>query len=298
MSDTKSTNQKERVSKVRHKPERESGLRRAFVTGQLQTTNTVQTSAPKNSAGSGGESAISGEKVNASEIRFAHDFTRIPAQTTQGLGGLRPGISTEDSPRAALGGARAGVSVDRGSTIRREGDEAADVKITTSNTLPAEWLPHGAFRWHVGFSTTGSNGWIVQRVTNTYDGVDSIGGDISNATVRVTPLYYEAWKVDGESVVSPGDGATNDMFERPDLSTDVNFMDPATSGSFSMAGKVYWTATNPAESGLTEGGVPDAGILLAGTSEPADLGVARLSRLAEGTWDSTVDPPTHTGSAA
>jgi hypothetical protein len=174
-------------------------------------------------------------------------------------------------------------------------DEPAGITISTNNTFPATWYPHGAFRWHVGFQTTGTNGWIVQRVTNTYEGEDSIGGPISNTTVGMTPRYWEAWAVDAGGAVSPSDGATNDMFERPELSTDAAFMDPNTQGRFSMAGEVYWTTTDPATSGMAEEGVPDAGMLLASTSEPADLGASRLSRFAEGTWDSTVDPPTHVG---
>ena len=238
------------------------------------------------------------EMGSASEARFAHDFTRIPTLTTKGLGGLRPGASTEDSPRAALGGAGAISAVARGNTVSREGDEPVDVKINTNDTSPPQWFPHGAFRWHVGFATTGTNGWIVQKVTNTYNGVDSIGGAITNATVGVTPDYYEAWKVDANSAVSPSAGATNDMFERPDLSVDPAFMDPATKGSFSMTGKVYWTATNPTESGMAAQTVPDAGILLSSIGAPADIGVSLLSRLAEGNWDSTVNPPTHEGNAA
>jgi len=208
-------------------------------------------------------------------------------------------VSIEDRPKVPLGGVGAGMAVDLGTAVSRQEDAAAktaDIKITANNTVPPAWFPHGAFRWHVGFATTGKNGWIVQRVTNTYAGEDSIGGAINNTTVGVTPRYYEAWKVDGGGAVSPSNGSTNDMFERPDLSTDPSFMDPSTKGSFSMSGEVYWTTTDPATSGLAEEGVPDAGILLAGLNKPADLGTSRLSRFAEGSWDSTADPPTHSGS--
>ena len=297
MSDAKVANQKERVSKVRRKPERESVLRSTFAASHA--TNTVQTSTFKASSGPGGKPASSVDKIAASKSRIAQNFTQIPTHTTQGIGGLRPGVSIEDSPKVPLGGVGAGMAVDLGTAVSRQEDAAAktaDIKITANNTVPPAWFPHGAFRWHVGFATTGKNGWIVQRVTNTYAGEDSIGGAINNTTVGVTPRYYEAWKVDGGGAVSPSNGSTNDMFERPDLSTDPSFMDPSTKGSFSMSGEVYWTTTDPATSGLAEEGVPDAGILLAGLNKPADLGTSRLSRFAEGSWDSTADPPTHSGS--
>jgi hypothetical protein len=303
MSDTRGTKQKERVSKIRHKPERESVLRRTFAASQHHATNPVQTSAYHASTGPGGRPSLAAKKIQASESRLAHDFTQIPTHTSRGTGGLRPGISPDDSHNYRLGGAVGGMA-DTGNAVGAAlgnvlGGAAAmltGIDISTNDTSPAAWFPHGAFRWHIGFSTTGTNGWIVQKVTNTYGGEDSIGGAINNATVGVTPRYYEAWEVDAAGTVSPSAGATNDMFERPDLSTDPAFMDPNTKGRFSMVGEVYFTTTDPATSGLAPNGIPDAGILLAGLTEPADLGVARLHRYANGTWDSTVAPPTHSGS--
>ena len=64
-----------------------------------------------------------------------------------------------------------------------------------------------------------------------------------------------------------------------------------------MTGGVHFTTTNPATMGFTTTAVPEAGGLLATTSAPTGLGVARLHRYAQGTWDSTGATPTHTGSA-
>jgi hypothetical protein len=69
-------------------------------------------------------------------------------------------------------------------------------------------------------------------------------------------------------------------------------------GTWSLKGEVYWTSSDPAKSGLTPGGVANAGILLSGTSAPAGLGSVLQTRSADGVWDSTKAPATHTGNAS
>ena len=58
-----------------------------------------------------------------------------------------------------------------------------------------------------------------------------------------------------------------------------------------------WTDTDPATQGFVAKGVPEAGDLLATTTAPTGLGVARDHRYAQGNWDSTVAKPYHDGSA-
>ena len=116
MSDTEGTKQKERVSKIRHKPERERVLRRTFAASHHHATNPVQTSAYHASTGPGGRPALSAEKIQASQSRSAHDFTQVPTHTTLGTGGLRPSISPEDSHNFRLGGAGGGMA-DTGNAV-------------------------------------------------------------------------------------------------------------------------------------------------------------------------------------
>ena len=169
------------------------------------------------------------------------------------------------------------------------------IDINTTNTVAATRNPHGQFMWHVGFNTTGVNGWIVQKVQNTYSGEDSAGVALTNARTLTTPEYYEAWAVDAASNVTPANAAgTNDMWERMNLSHPP-IADAGTKGRWSMRGSVHFTTTNPAAT-MAAGTVANAGILLSSIGPPADIGVARLHRYAHGTWDSTVAPPTHDGS--
>lgn len=163
------------------------------------------------------------------------------------------------------------------------------VSISSTTNSPATWNNHGHFDWRVGFSTTGTNGWIVQKITNTYRAEDTAGNPVAGPAP--TPEYWEAWAVDASGNISPSVGANHDYWIRANKGT-------GTQGHWSMKGKCYFTTVDPATSGLTPGGVPDAGILLSGTSAPGGLGVARLHRYAQGTWDSTGTTPTHTGSAA
>lgn len=225
-------------------------------------------------------------------------------ETTNTTAGLKPGASP-DKPDL-IGGI--------GDTLRDVGDVTVTafgnvvgaaaalitgIDIDTVDTQGPAWGPHGDFNWNVGFQVTGRNqqaGWIVQKITNTYRGEDSNGAAIDNARVGATPSYYEAWAVDNAGVVTPAAGATNDMFQRPDLSVWPAINDNATKGRWSMRAKVYFTTTDPTANGLAPGNVPDAGILPSSVNEPPDLGVARLARFANGTWDSTRLLPTHSGS--
>lgn len=214
-----------------------------------------------------------------------------------------PGVSPGSSEEVLVGGVwdrlanlgnAAGAAL--GNVLGGTTAMVTGVNITTTDISPPTWSPHGAFSWHIGFTTSGTSGWIVQRITNTYSGSDSKGNKITNARVGATPKYYEAWKVNGVGGISPSIGSTNDIWGRPDLSRRPPISDAKTKGRWSMTGEVYFTTTDPATSGLTKGGVPDAGILLSGTTQPADLGVARLHRYANGTWDSTGTTPVHKGS--
>ena len=95
----------------------------------------------------------------------------------------------------------------------------------------------------------------------------------------------------GQVRVSATDARNVDQWERPSLGA-------GSKGSWSMKGEVYWTSTDPAGSGLTAGGASNAGILLSGFSAPSGLGSCLLTRNANGNWDSTVNPATHTGAAS
>lgn len=156
---------------------------------------------------------------------------------------------------------------------------------TTDNAGPT-WNANGSFTWDVGFTTTGTNGWIVQKITNTYRAENAAGPIAGPAP---TPEFWEAWAVDGTGVVSPSVGATNDMWRRPGRGA-------GSKGHWALRGTCYFTTTDPATQGFAAGNVPDAGVLLSSTAEPPGLGIGRLHRYAQGTWDSTAGVA-HAGSA-
>lgn len=210
--------------------------------------------------------------------------------------GLVPGIGQEGATQV-VGGRTVGetigdiarpVGTALGNIVGSIAGALTGISISSTTHSPATWNPQGHFDWRVGFSTTGTNGWIVQEVKNTYRAEDNAGNSVVPA---YTPNYWEAWAVDGASNVTPGDAVgNNDYWIRPGLG-------PTTKGHWSMKGKVYFTTTDPTTQGFTPGGVPDAGILLSTTAQPSGLGIARLHRYAQGHWDSTVATPYHRGSA-
>ncbi len=156
---------------------------------------------------------------------------------------------------------------------------------STTNTGPT-WRNRGAFNWQVGFTTSGRNGWIVQEITNEERAEDAEGLDVIE--VPVSPHYWEAWAVDGEGAVTPANDVNNDYWTNPPYASGSH-------GHWSTFASLYFTTTNPATQGFTRRNPhTNAGDLLSSTSAPAGLGMARLFRYAQGTWDST---GTHTGSA-
>jgi hypothetical protein len=164
--------------------------------------------------------------------------------------------------------------------------------MSTSDLKAAEWQDHGAFQWWIKWVTDGTSGWIVQKITNTLSGTRKDGSAITLSTFGIVPAYYEAWEVDKSGTITGSLGATGNR----DKWTRGSRGD-GSKGTWSMAGNVYWTPTDPAKSGFTSGGVVNAGSLLSSTSAPADLSAELLTRSANGAWDSSTDKKTHTGKA-
>ena len=162
-----------------------------------------------------------------------------------------------------------------------------------TNTGP-RWDPGGAAEWHINFTTSGRSGWLVQKVENSWRAKDAAGNAVASP---FTPKYYEAWAVDAAGNVTPDDGAgNNDQWDNPDFNAQLS----AIEGHWATSAKVYFTTVDPATHGfIANNPATNAGILLSSTTAPAalDLGIARLHRYAQGTWDSTGATATHTGSA-
>jgi hypothetical protein len=164
---------------------------------------------------------------------------------------------------------------------------------TTDHTTPS-WSPGGVFDWQVEFTTGGRNGWIVQEITNGWRGETAAGAAVASP---FSAHYWEAWAVDGSGNVTPAVGGVNDFWTNPDLTAaPIN----AAKGHWWTTGKVHFTTVDPATQGfITNNPATNAGILLSSTSAPAalNLGIGRLRRYAQGTWDSTGATSTHDGRA-
>jgi len=245
--------------------------------------------------------------------RFDHDRSQIPVHAKAPLAAQHGGSATSSNIQATRGlkpGAREDEII-RGRTVGEfVGDVARPVGTalgnvvgsgvgaitgvdisTTTNSGPT-WSNHGAFLWHVGFNTTGRNGWLVQDIDNTaWRAKDATGSAVASP---FTSRYWEAWAVDASGNVTPSVGADNDYWDQGSFQASLG----AVEGHWATKGKVYFTTTDPATQGFTRNNpATNAGILLSSTSAPSGLGIARLHRYAQGTWDSTGAAPTHSGSA-
>ena len=230
-------------------------------------------------------------KVLGLQPRLNHPRNeRSELAASRDSGGFKPELSAEDETQDAggtLGDIARPVGTAVGNVVGSVAGAVTGISVSSNTTTAAGWHDHGFFRWVVGFNTTGRNGWLVQRVVNQREPKDAAGTALPDG---LTPRYWEAWAVDGSGTVTPGSGGSHDWWQRRSWGDN-------TQGTWSMTGRVYFTQTDPATQGFTDTAVPEAGGLLASTSAPTGLGVARLHRYAQGTWDSTGTTKTHTGSA-
>jgi hypothetical protein len=210
-----------------------------------------------------------------------------PASASRAPSTIQAAASSEP---AAAPSPRGEVAGDGGS---EDGDLGGDAtKMSTGDLQAATWKDHGAFNWWIKWSTDGTSGWIVQKITNTLSGTRKDKSAITLSSYGIVPTYYEAWEVDKDGGITGSLGATpnRDKWTRGSRGD-------GSKGTWSMTGNVYWTPTDPAKSGFTSGGVVNAGSLLASTSCPKDLSAELLTRSANGAWDSTAEEKTHTGKA-
>jgi hypothetical protein len=215
--------------------------------------------------------------------------------TVAALGGKKVGLDPE-KPTEDIGGRTAGEFA--GDMARPVGSFLGDAVGAVAgflggNTINADtkvgpkFNPNGHFDWGIQWVTSGRSGWIVQEIVNTIRAEKENGAALPTG---LTPQYWEAWEVDDKGVAEMGDARGNDDWIRADRGDK-------TKGHWSMKGVVYWTDEDPVKQGFKRGAVRNAGDLLATTTAPSGLGVARDHRYAQGTWDSTVDKPYHDGSA-
>ena len=183
---------------------------------------------------------------------------------------------------AALGNAVGGIAA-----------AVTGVDINTNTLTGPTWSPHGVLDWQVGFTTSGRTGFIVQEISNDFRATNAAGGSIANP---FSPHYFEAWAVDAAGAVTPSVGGTNDFWTNQDFDASLGSVE----GHWSTTGACYFTTVDPATQGFTRNNAAtNAGVLLSSTSAPSglNLGIARLHRYAQGSWDSTGGTTTHSGKA-
>jgi hypothetical protein len=137
--------------------------------------------------------------------------------------------------------------------------------------------PQPRFRWDVRFRTSLRDGWIIQRIDNTWNGTHCGGGAMG---VGTTARYWEAWQVDRNGTVTPtGGSGENDQW--------IRRFPGGTRGTWSMTGRLYTVLSLPAAAGFGAGNVPDAGILQSTTTAPSSdrLGLVEGFRRIGGRWD-------------
>lgn len=168
----------------------------------------------------------------------------------------------------------------RFATLLRE-----DNMVTWSTVTGPAYRACGEFQWDVSFNTTLREGWLIQRIDNTWNAT-SCGG--VNVTPAFTARYWEAWWVDANGHVwLPTSTATPPTTVATPGADDFWFNPPVanSNGNWSQAGTMYTTLTLPA--GFAIHAVPEAGDLpsTVGPVSGDDLGLSEGYRRVAGRWD-------------
>lgn len=255
----------------------------------VETSSSYATSPGRDSRASQAASGAGGNLMGSTWQQTAASVP-APAQPSRGL---KPGVSDElirgRTPSEKAGDIVRPVGTLLGNVVGATAGMVTGISISTTSNSGPTFKRHGACTWHVGFNTTGRNGWIVQDIVNTWRAEDALGHAVASPA---TPHYYEAWRVDAAGNVTPKVGSDNDYWDNPNLKTKYG----AVEGHWSTKGKLYFTTVNPATQGFTRNNpATNAGRLLSSTTAPAalKLGLARHHRYAQGTWESS---GVHTGS--
>ena len=233
---------------------------------------------------------------------IAHELAHVIQQggaTTPPMhkGGSEHNALEEDADRSAVGaivsywgGVKSGMAniaqnamprLKAGLRLQRCKEPAGSrrpLMITTSDVTPRIRGTCGGFKWFFRWITTARSGFIVQEISNTYSANDCTG--TADTTDAPTPHFYEAWEVDSRGSAQPElvtpEGTVNDMWQRR-ARPDANGT-PGSQGNWSLAGKVYWTASLDPAASFRVRAVPDAKDLRSTTTQPTDLGSSLLIR--------------------
>jgi peptidoglycan hydrolase-like protein with peptidoglycan-binding domain len=142
----------------------------------------------------------------------------------------------------------------------------------------------GRFHWEVDWVTNARNGYIVQEVKSAQQG-DFCDGTPDSGVAPVTPVFWEAWRVQQDGTVHPPPGT--DTWQVP--------VHPAHRGTWGLSGKVFFVAQLDPQAGFRTGNVdaPQSGSLYATAVQPGNLGPVLFSREAAGRWECCGDTNVH-----
>ena len=249
----------------------------------------------------GGCSACAGNVHATPQEQQAHGYSRTTDRAV--TFGLKAGAAEDEIVMGRTVGEFAGdvarpVGTAASNVFGAAVGALTGISISSSDTLAATWTPNFRFDWHVGFTTTGRSGWIVQEISNdTWRAQDAAGTAIGSPLV---PHFFEAWDVDAAGSVTPNIGATNDIWQFPDMTALPAPFSSAVEGHWGSTASLFFTTVDPATQGfIRRNPATPSGDLLSSLTAPAalGLGIARLHRFAQGTWDSTGAVSTHDGLA-
>ena len=166
----------------------------------------------------------------------------------------------------------------------------ADNMVTWTDVNAANWTGCGQFQWDVNFTTTLREGWLIQRIDNTWNATacGPGGGDV---TPTFTRRYWEAWWVDangniqlptstGQPPSTTGLAVAHDLWRNPSI--------PGSRGTWSQAGTMYTTLTLPPGFQIHGANSAPESVDLPSTRGPIDtdlLGLPLASRRVAGRWD-------------
>lgn len=174
-----------------------------------------------------------------------------------------------------------------------------DNMVTWSDVNGPSWTGCGQFQWDVDFRTTLRDGWLIQRIDNTWNAT-ACGAGGGNVTPAFTRRYWEAWWVDakgnvllptstGQPPTTTGLAIAHDLWRNPSI--------PGSHGDWSQAGTMYTTLRLPPGFAIHGANSAPESVDLPSTRGPVSsdaLGLPVATRRVAGRWDCCdPDPANH-----
>jgi len=165
-----------------------------------------------------------------------------------------------------------------GATAEAELQAKGDIYIKGADLIVKQYGDKGSFDWGIKWQTNAKNGWIIQKIQNTYNLTDCTGKKLAVYDHPIMRTYWEAWEVKDGVVLDGG----RDRWAQGEIGQEIldKPIDEGYKGFCSIDGTVYFSPTIDKKIWKRR---EDLGGLYARFTDPSITSPVKMTRRAAGT---------------